>query len=172
MLRRVQTLLADRFQLTAHIEKRNMPVYVITVAPAGPKLEKSPVDESNCPGGSDVQISSGTMCHKMAGGRGQGVRGFAITLDDLTLYLENWLDRPLVNETGIKGLFKLQTTGWRALGPSDPSSGNNSVAALGTAAEDLPSLEDVFTALGLRLLVQKRDADVLVIDSVQYPTEN
>jgi len=170
MKRRLQALLADRFQLAAHVEKRNMPVYVITVAPGGPKLEKSSVDEKDCPG-PEVEVSASTTCHGIAGGRGPGVRGFAITLDDLTLYLENWIDRPLINETGIQGLFKIQTTGWRALNPGDQA-GNNSIAALGAAAEDLPSFYDVFAALGLKLQVQKRDADVLVIDNAGPPTEN
>ena len=112
-------------------------------------------------------------CHKLAGGRGRGIRGFAVTLNDFFQYLENWVDRPLVDETGLDGLFNIQTTGWRESRPDDPSDPNANVsAATNPGAADLPTLPEVFAKLGLRIKAQKGRSAVIVIDGVQKPSKN
>jgi hypothetical protein len=40
----LQQLLADRFALKAHAEQKELPVYELTIAKAGPKLTKEPRD--------------------------------------------------------------------------------------------------------------------------------
>jgi uncharacterized protein (TIGR03435 family) len=45
----VQALLADRFKLTDRRETKERPVYVLVVAKGGPKLQRSTVDETDCP---------------------------------------------------------------------------------------------------------------------------
>ncbi len=43
----LQTLLAERFHLKAHIEKREMPVYELVVAKGGPKLKEATAEEAD-----------------------------------------------------------------------------------------------------------------------------
>ncbi len=43
----LQNLLADRFKLTLHREKKDMPMYALLVAKNGPKLKESPPDDPN-----------------------------------------------------------------------------------------------------------------------------
>jgi hypothetical protein len=51
----VQTMLADRFQFTAHQETRQLPGYVLVVAKGGPKFEPSEINGTT--------IDSGQMRH-------------------------------------------------------------------------------------------------------------
>ncbi len=46
----VKKLMADRFQLKFHSEKRELAVYALTVAKTGPKLNRSQSDPSAPPG--------------------------------------------------------------------------------------------------------------------------
>jgi uncharacterized protein (TIGR03435 family) len=169
----VQNLLRDRFHLQVHRDEVEMPVYSVTQAKSGPLLQKATIEERDCPG-PEVPASASVTCHKLAGGRGRGIRGSAVTLNDFLQYLENWIDRPLVDETGIEGLFTIQTTGWREFLPQDPADPNANVTAATspTNPADLPTLFEVFEKLGLRLKSQKGRSAVIVVDAVQKPSEN
>jgi bla regulator protein blaR1 len=46
----LQKLLAERFKLTFHHDKRELSVYVISVAGGGPKMTKSTSDPNALPG--------------------------------------------------------------------------------------------------------------------------
>ncbi len=170
LLPMVQNLLRDRFHLQVHRDVVEMPVYSVTQAKSGSLLQKAAIEERGCPG-PEVPASAGVTCHKLAGGRGRGIRGSAVTLNDFLRYLENWIDRPLVDETGIEGLFTIQTTGWREFHSEDPSDPNANVTAA-TSPTDLPTLFEVFEKLGLRLKPQKGRSVVIVVDAVQKPSEN
>ncbi len=172
LLTMVQTLLRDRFHLRVHRDVVETPVYSVTQAKSGLLLQKAGIEERDCPG-PEVPASAAETCHKLAGGRGRGIRGWAVTLNDFFQYLENWIDRPLVDETGAGGLFNIQTTGWRDFHPEDPSAPNaNVTAATNPSAADLPALPELFEKLGLRIKAQKGRAAVIVIDEVQKPIEN
>ena len=170
LLPMLQNMLRDRFHLQVHREAVEMPVYTVTQGRSGLLLQKAAIEERDCPG-PEVPASASVTCHKLAGGRGRGIRGSAVTLNDFFQYLENWIERPLVDETGITGLFTIQTTGWRDLHPEDPSDPNANVDALNSPT-DLSTLPEVFEKLGLRLKPQKGHSTVTVVDSVQKPTEN
>jgi uncharacterized protein (TIGR03435 family) len=173
LLPMVQNLLRERFQLQVHRDVVEMPVYSVTQAKSGPLLQKAVIEERDCPGPEALPSASAT-CHKLAGGRGRGIRGSAVTLNDFFQYLENWIDRPLLDETGIEGLFTIQTTAWRDFHMEDPSDPNaNATAATNpTSPTDLPTLFEVFEKLGLRLKAQKGRSTVIVVDAVQKPSEN
>jgi uncharacterized protein (TIGR03435 family) len=172
LLPMVQNLLRDRFHLQVHRDVMEMPVYSVTLAKSGPPLQKAAIEERDCPG-PESPVSASVSCHKLAGGRGMGIRGFAVTLADFLQYLEPWIDRPLVDDTGLDGLFTIQTSGWRDVRPEDPNDPNaNVTAANNPAAADLPMLPEVFAKLGLRIKAQKGTAAVIVIDGVQKPSKN
>ena len=84
----IRALLADRFKLVMRVEQRTMPVYALTVASGGPKLQKSTIAQSEC----RFDTGDPESCHNFIMGRGHPLRARAVTTDDLVRYIEN-LDR-------------------------------------------------------------------------------
>jgi uncharacterized protein (TIGR03435 family) len=139
------------------------------VAKGGPKLEKAKIDEAQCLVGSAKEF--GATCHSFNGGQGRGLHGAAVDIADLALYVENWAQRPVVDKTGIAGLFHIETKPWQpiTLGPA-PAPGAK--AEDGSDAADLPTLFTVFQDLGLKLEPHKGRVDIFRIERLQPPTEN
>jgi uncharacterized protein (TIGR03435 family) len=147
--RMLQTLLADRFQLKAHFEKKNTPVYALVITKGGPKLTTS-----------SEQTPPKTLFG--VNGRNQFIRTDSITMPQLADDLNNFLgaDRPIIDRTGLTGTYKLRieaTPEWRN---RDPQSGDLSIF---TAVQE---------QLGLKLEPSTAPLDILVIDSAQKPSEN
>lgn len=164
----LQALLAERFHLKVHRETRVLPLYALVVAKGGPKLEKSKTAEADC---AENAGSTGAACHTIMGGRGRGLHGEAVTVGDIAAYVENWTDRPLLDETGISGLFNVQTTGWIDLQPgAAPAPGAK--AEDGSDMADIPSLFTVLDRLGLKMEARKGPVDVVVIDHLEKPPAN
>ena len=167
----VQALLADRFKLVIHREAKEMPTYALVVAKGGPKLQKADIEEKDCPDPlTTPSIDPTTLCHTLAGGRGRGIHARAISVSELTIGLESFTDRPLVDKTGIKGLYHVETTPWlpMQLGPP-PAPG---ATQDGAAVENLPTIFDVLEKLGLKLEPEKDQVDVYVIDHLEQPSPN
>jgi uncharacterized protein (TIGR03435 family) len=155
----VQKLLAERFSLAFHREKREMPAYVLTVAKgATPKLTKN---------------ESGGLLPGF-GGRGPGSVGVRnSTMTEFAGFLQaRVLDRPVVDQTGVSGKFDF-TLDWRPdlsqLGPP----GATPPPQLPPEVEARP---DLFTAiqeqLGLKLESSRAPVEAYVIDKVEKPSEN
>jgi uncharacterized protein (TIGR03435 family) len=167
----LQALLADRFQLKIRRETKEMPVYALVVGKNGPKLEKSKTEEKDCASREEGQEAPGVSCHALMGGRGRGIHGAAVTISDVTTMVENWTDRPLVNKTGIQGLFSIQTSGWVSSQPGPPPP-PGAKAEDGSDLADVPTLFTVFERLGLKLESQKAPVEVFVIEHVEKPSGN
>ena len=95
----LQNLLADRFKLVLHREMRQIPVYNLTVAKGGPKLQEHPEDICKVlmPGVPSPPPKLGdkpscTLAFRQA------------SMTDLAAALVG-LDRPVVDKTGIAGTF-------------------------------------------------------------------
>jgi uncharacterized protein (TIGR03435 family) len=153
-LKQMQTilrkLLADRFGLVFHSDKKEMSVYAIQVAKTGPKIAKSLGDPNGLPnqnGGRDAN--------------GRVDRYSNVTMQDFAFILQFMLDKPVVNQTALQGRYDFVLK-WT---PNDAN-----VADPATAS---PS---IFTAmpeeLGLRLESVRAPADVLVVDKLERPSEN
>jgi uncharacterized protein (TIGR03435 family) len=153
----VQKLLADRFKLTFHHDKRALSVYALSVGKAGSKLTKS---ESSGP---LISFSFETA----AGGIALPVKN-ATMAEFASVMQTGVLDRPVVDQTGIEGRYDFVLK-WA---PDDSQFGGHPPAA-SQADSLLPSL---FTAIqeevGLKLDAVKVPVDVLVIDHVEKPSEN
>jgi uncharacterized protein (TIGR03435 family) len=151
----VQKLLADRFQLTFHRDKREIPVYAIAIAKSGPKLTKSDGDPNGNPtfgaGPRIINLKNGTIAEFASILQGAG----------------SIVDRPVVDQTGLGSARYDFTLKWT---PDDPQPGDEARADIANAPPDL------FTAfqqqLGLKLESTKAPADVLVIDRVEKPSAN
>jgi len=154
----LRKLLADRFQLAFHREQKEMPIYALTVAKSGPKLQKStaPVDEQ------PYLITVVLPDHLRLPARNATIGQFAATMRHA------WLDRPVVDRTGISGRydFVLEWT------PDETQFGGELHLP---ANPDNPE-PDLFAAvqqqLGLRLEATRGPTEILVIDRVKQPSEN
>jgi uncharacterized protein (TIGR03435 family) len=152
-----QKLLADRFKLAFHRDKRELPVYAITVVKGGPKLTKSQGDPNGLPGIGFPRL--GVM------------PAINANLGEVANVLQSVvLDRPVIDQTGITGRFDFTLT-WT---PDDfQFPGVQRSPAIVDPTATAPNL---FTAiqeqLGLRLESTRAQAEVLVIDRAEKPTEN
>ena len=167
----LQALLADRFKLVLRRETREVPVYALVAGKDGPKMPRADIEEKDCPDTPPDGPAPSDACHRFTGGRGRGLHARAVDMSDLVTFVQSWTDRPLVDKTGLKGLYHIETEPWlpMELASSTPASGakqdNASVA-------DLPSLFTIFERLGLKMVPQKGNVDVYVIDRIEKPSEN
>jgi uncharacterized protein (TIGR03435 family) len=159
----VQKMLADRFQLSFHREKRELSVYAITIAKGGHKL-KPTESTSNLPGYG--RSPRGMMV------RNSTITEWAAILGANTLAT---LDRPVVDQTGLgdkRWDFTLNYTPDSVLAAQAGAGANGQAGA----ASDPDAPPDLFTAfqqqLGLKLEPTKAPVDVIVVDRVEKPTEN
>ena len=150
----LQPLLAERFKLTLHRDKKEFTVYALAVDKNGPKLPKAK-DEG------DTKISMG----------GRRLNAQHMSLTQFANLLSLRTDRPVVDRTGLVGNFDITLT-WapESRTAMPPAGGENS-------GRDNASDPTIFTAvreqLGLKLQAAKEPLEVLVIDHAEkIPTEN
>ena len=173
----VQSLIEERFQLKMHRETKELPVYELVAAKGGAKIklseDQSPFrpPERGAPPPPPPQRGGPLPRGSMRMGRGD-LEANGVPLANFIQTLAQQLGRPVIDKTELKGLYdiKLQWTPELGQGPVVPG-----------GPEPPPPPADVsgasiFTAiqeqLGLRLESTKGPVEVLVIDSVQKPTEN
>jgi bla regulator protein BlaR1 len=148
----LQTLLADRFSLVAHRERKLQPVYKLVVGRSGPKFQEGEAGkEPMCSLGLE-----GFVC------RNAEMTRFAALL---TQYLGGQADasRPVLDSTGLTGSydFTLRLRGGEAGGKA---------ALVEWLSSDVFS--DIEKQLGLRLEADKGLVDYLVVDHVEKPSGN
>ncbi|GGA77835.1 hypothetical protein GCM10011507_31350 [Edaphobacter acidisoli] len=145
----LQGLLRDRFGLKFHRDKRDLSIYAIKVAKGGPKMTRSP------------ETSYGLPSQTGHGHGGQIERKFTNnSMSDFALGMQTYLDRPVVDETGLAGRYDF-TLKWS---PDNlPVSEPDAAPGIFTAVQE---------QLGLKLEATKGPADVLVIDHVERPSPN
>jgi uncharacterized protein (TIGR03435 family) len=153
-LRQMQTLarkvLKERFGLVEHTEKREMEVYALTVTKGGQKMTPSAGDPNGVPNENDRENG--------------GVRTMRVTnmsMQELSLVLKFFLERPVVDQTGLTGRydFLMQYTFDESRAPME----GNAPPTIFTAIQE---------QLGLKLEAVKAQADVLVVDKVERPGAN
>jgi uncharacterized protein (TIGR03435 family) len=144
----LQKLLADRFGLRFHRETRELPVYAIQIAKGGPKLKPAAHPEAE----PDQDASS----H----GTEVTVTITSATMADFIMGMQFFLDRPLVDQTGISGRhdFTVRYT-YDEAHATDP----NAPPGIFTAIKE---------QLGLRLDAVKAPIGVFAIDRVEPPSAN
>jgi bla regulator protein blaR1 len=165
----VQALLVDRFKMVIRRESKEMPVYALLVAKGGPKLQRAEIDEKDCPEASLNALGPVTtstpmpdVCHAFNGGVGRGLHARAANMSDLVSFVENWTDRPLLDKTGIQGLYRFETGPYLRM----------DAMAAGSDVPDAPTVFEMFESLGLRMEPQKGVVEVYVIDHIEKPSEN
>ena len=207
----VQSLLEDRFQLKAHLETRDLPVYNLVVAKEGSRLKRS---EDQTPV-VRPQVAAPQVCAPVPpppanpltplippGQRGSPfdpnslaprgfmgamfsqstymLRGSAVSISNLVPMLSQQIGRPVFDKTNLEGLYdfvlRFSPEGLSPFGAVPPAApppiGPGPGVGTTTAAEPLPSVFTAVQELGLKLESAKGPLPVVVIDSVQKPTEN
>jgi uncharacterized protein (TIGR03435 family) len=180
----VRRLLADRYKLVAHMETRTLPVYELQLVRddrrlgAGAKvaqmdcrpflsgqrsMRESPTDANGMPRCAfGASMGPGEISPHLNG----------VTMEQLADYVATVVGRKVFDRTGTRGVFDI------SLRHSDEEfndivKSDDPFEPLSHGSGDVPSL---FTALreqlGLKLISSKGPVEVLVIDSVQRPTEN
>jgi bla regulator protein BlaR1 len=153
----VRGLLAERFHLQIHADKRNMSGYLLVMAHPDRTLGRNLVRCST--------LSDSRSC----GVRGPGIQlaGVGISMGQLANFLSMTLQQPVVDRTELEGGYNvtLDYSPRGFFGPFGPPLSGDITSDGG------PSL---FTALeeqlGLKLQSTKEPVDVLVIDHVERPT--
>ena len=159
MLRR---LIEDRFRLRVGRETKEMPVYELAVAKSGSKL---PLHSGGPPKPEErMRMGFGSMRFQDSG---LGLLAYQLSLQ---------LGRKVIDKTGLTGQYDF-TLEWA---PEPGQGGPESIGLPPDPNFRLPpgdqNRPSIFTAvqeqLGLRLDSQKGPVDMIVIDSVEKPSEN
>jgi uncharacterized protein (TIGR03435 family) len=157
----VQKLMADRFKLAFHHDKKELSAYVITVASGGPKMTRSTAGPNDPPG-----FRFGGLGDLMV--KNLSVADFAAFMQSVVM------DKPVVDQTGLPDKYdfdlkwtpddsqfaQFKGTSTKAPPPTDDP---NAPPALSTAMQ---------AQLGLKMGPANVPDDVVVIDHVEKPSEN
>jgi uncharacterized protein (TIGR03435 family) len=187
----VQALLADRFQMKVHKDKKEFPIYALLVAKGGLKMKESPpssdadkdepktargVTTTGAGNGINVNYGNGSS-YTFANNRFEAHK---LTMAMFAGNLERFADRQIVEMTGLTApydfAFDVLPEDYRAMllrsavwaGVNLPPEArkmldDNSPAALGDALQQI----------GLKLEARKAPLDILIIDdALKTPTAN
>jgi uncharacterized protein (TIGR03435 family) len=162
----LRSLLRTRFKLQAHVESREMPVYVMRVAQPGkigPQLRPSDIDCGGFVAGRSEapEQNAGPQCgNRISQTNVAGTYRFQLrgrSMPRLAADLQGFARRPVIDETGLSGLFDADIE-----------------FALDVSASIPPEGITVFTAveeqLGLKLEPTRGSVEVMVIDHIERPT--
>jgi len=150
----LQTLLVERFKLLVHRENRDVPGYALVVSKRGSKLKAAKENEVI----------------------GASLNGYVRTFQKLPVaalvnFLSNSTRQPVIDNTGLKGLFDFSvdlthpendSLQINAAGAT-PANPGDAFARLSAAVED---------QLGLRLEPRKVPVENLIIDHAERSSEN
>ena len=167
----LKALLQERFKLKVRTETVTRPVYALVVAREGrlgPDLKRSELDcqaffklRATSPELAEPRASDGRrLCRGLGFNEpvpGASTMGYASDMKMLVTRIQAMLDRPVINATGLSGSYEWRVT-W---------SGRQDIDA--PAPPMRRALED---QLGLRLEQRDGPLEVLVIESIELPTEN
>jgi uncharacterized protein (TIGR03435 family) len=161
----LQRLLRERFGLVARVEKRDLPVYLLTQArPAGqlgPGLRRSSID-CNDPQARKKAAAAGPQ-GRIACGLTDGpgtFTGGGIAISVLEIILTSASGRPVLDRTGLEGGFDVDLK-WTP-----------TLAGDAAAADSVSIFTAVQEQLGLRLDQGTAPLDVIVIERIERPSEN
>ena len=168
----VQSLLEDRFQLKVHRETRDLPVYNLVLTKKGPKLseDQAPPNPRQAfitfawQGDQLGPLPRGAL-RMVTGSDTTTIIGTAIPLARIVAMLQGKSDRIIIDKTGLDGLIDVNLEFRQDLAAAPPDAG-------APGAVESATLFTALQEIGLKLESAKAPLEVLVIDSVQRPSEN
>lgn len=175
-----QNLLAERFGLTLHHDSNEFQVEDLVVGKRGPKLKDTAEDVSTPAADGPPKMKDGQLA-----GPGVVVILFpgptpkahmmakAKPISKLTASLSNQLNRPVIDKTGLTGLYDFTLDFAPRASVPLPSGAPGSAAGAADAEPDPDLPTALQQQLGLKLVASKAGLDVLIIDkAVKVPTAN
>lgn len=157
MMSKLRILLADRFQLKAHQEERELAIYALIGAKNGPRIQAATDGGGSRPGLSTRRGEAGIE-----------ITGRAASITSLVKALSNQLDRFVLNKTGLNGTYDFKLTFSPDPAPRPPDSRERGDDASSRVDTSGPS---IFTALqeqlGLKLQAERGPVPVLIIDDAR-----
>lgn len=147
----LQGLLAERFKLEFHRQKKELPLLVLQVAKNGPKFHESK--------------GNGDFSFQRTGRAGVTIQGAPVS--QLVDLLAQVLRMPILDETGLKGRYDIAVDMASYLPENFEHSMGPQPDLAGIVMSALPE------QLGLKLESRKSLLDVLIVDHAEKaPTEN
>jgi bla regulator protein blaR1 len=149
----LQTLLAEKFKLTIRHKTEQRPLYALVVGKGGPKLHEVQQEPAR---GFHVNLDGSFLSYHMV-----------TSIPRLAEILPGFLDQPLLDKTGLKGVYDFtlrveMDSQFRMPEVGQPFHGFGMT----------PSIFGAVEALGLKLVSEKGPVDVLVVDHAERPSEN
>ena len=160
----MQSMLEDRFKLATHREQRQMPVEVLILARSDGRLGPNVQSIDECTAEKIAKVRQLLPPRPKRTPRGTTSSGCTVGFGDLATGLTQILATPVIDGTGLTGrhFFEVHAEAPR-----------NQAGAQSEADPGFPpwrmALEE---QLGLKLESRRGPMEVLVVDSVQQPTEN
>jgi uncharacterized protein (TIGR03435 family) len=93
-------------------------------------------------------------------------------MSDLAQAIEMSSDRPVVNQTGLNGLYKIDTPGWMPIREGTLPTPGTDPTAEERAFADRPTIADALKDLGLRLESTKAPIEMFVVQHFERPEQN
>ena len=172
----LESLLAERFQLTFHREKRELPAFALVTARSdgslGPRMKPNPCvwDFTKPPG---PPVPGQPQCGNISEGFGRMTLN-AMPVPVFLQYLAPKVNRVIVDRSGLTGNFDIELQ-WTPdqLPPRPPGAPADQPIRVNGVDID-PNGPSLFTAiqeqLGLKLDATRAPVDVLVVDRLERPT--
>jgi len=158
----LRALIEDRFRLKTRRESKEMPVYELVVAKNGSKLSSHTGDPAKPQ--DRVRMGYGSLRFQQA------------RMAGLTFQLSVQLGRTVIDKTGLAGEYDFALEWAPDPGQGGPESIGLPPQAFPSPPPADPNRPSIFTAiqeqLGLRLDSQKGPVDMIMIESVERPSEN
>lgn len=157
----MRSLLIERFKLKYHIEDREMPVYALTIGKNGHKL--IPGEKGRCA----EELTQGRLCGDiLVPPFGTGM--YNMPVGALFSGLVRGTGRPVVDRTGLTGRYDINLS-WM---PADMTPQQLEEVPREIRPPEMSVFEAVEQQAGLKLEPARAPMPVLVIDSIERPTEN
>jgi uncharacterized protein (TIGR03435 family) len=172
----LQSLLADRFKFAMHREVRDVPLNTIEIAKGGPKL-KAATGQCFQPQESAAPTSALPRCGEIVPHvqSNDGVIrweyvGWSVSVGDLAAALSS--NGPLIDDTGIKGLWDIDVTVEYPMQPQTDDPDERSSREFESQRLFNIAFEKQVGLSIDRAKFKKRPIPVIVVDHVELPTPN
>ena len=153
----LRKLLAERFKLTFHRERKDFSIYELEVAAGGPKLKVSTAAADEPPA-----LVSTVYPQKVV------LPARNATMADFVAMMQRaMMDRPVVDETGLKGRYDFDLE-WA---PDETQFGGELPRAP-SDAQAAPLFTAIREQLGLEFKATRGPVDALVVDGAERPAED
>lgn len=186
----LRALLIERFQLKHHVEKRELPAYVLTTltTPWKPSARMKPVDctagragRAGAPPAAAAAAAAGVVLLSSAtspcGGlslSGTTIRGNGIPIATFVSLMGSLGGLGTIHDrTGLTGTYQIEIeASLSSLASRSMTSAATPDSPMPTLADTGPSLASALKDVGLKLERRREPTEVLVVESVSLPDED